>query len=86
MLTGKLGLILLLGLTLALGSIRGARKTEGSSASNPQVQATPEATLVLKEGTRVQLRLAETLDSERGAQTSEGQRHEGRSGRAILKE
>jgi hypothetical protein len=75
MLTGKLGLILMLELTLAFRSIRGARQTGGSSALNPQEQATPQATLVLKEGTRVQLRLAGTLDSERGAQTSEGKRH-----------
>jgi len=67
MLTGKLGFILLLDLTLALGSIYGAQQTVGPPATNTQMQGTPQAKVVLKEGTRVRLRLMESLDSERGA-------------------
>jgi hypothetical protein len=72
MLTGKLGLILLLELALALGSMRAAQQTAGSPASTPREQTTPQAAPVLEEGTRVQLMLAETLDTERRGGRIEG--------------
>ena len=72
MLTGKLGLILLLELTLAVSSIRAAQQTAGSPASNPRERTTPQPAPVLEEGTRVQLILAETLDTERRGGSIEG--------------